>query len=65
MNPFRIPRTIDQAITLGLLHGSILAIVVLVGVFASGSTFGQRCDRAHPTDGAAAHACVERLSGSR
>ncbi len=62
MNPFRIPRTPAEAVSLGIVHGAWLCALLVVFVFASGSTFGQRCERAHPGDDAAAARCVERLA---
>jgi hypothetical protein len=36
-------RTPESAFALGLILGCILFAAILGGVFASGSTFGQRC----------------------
>lgn len=51
-----------RAIRLGLIHGAIAFVILIVFVFATGSTFGQRCDRMHPKDTIARDACVERLA---
>ncbi len=50
-----------RAFRLGLIHGPIAFVMLIVFVFATGSTFGQRCDRMHPNDPIARDACVERL----
>ena len=39
--------------------GATVGIILLV--FATGQTFGQRCERLHPVDTAAQEACVDRL----
>jgi hypothetical protein len=43
--------------------GSLVGFgLLLASVFATGSTFGQRCDRAYPTNALEAERCVERLA---
>lgn len=54
-----------RAFTLGLIHGTILFALLIVFVFATGSTFGQRCDRMHPEDRTARDTCVERLASGK
>lgn len=52
-----------NAMRLGMIHGVIAAILLIAFVFATGSTFGQRCAKAHPgADAATIDACVEALS---
>lgn len=48
-----------KAIVIGTLVGFGL---ILASVFAGGSTFGQRCDRAYAGDPLEAERCVERLA---
>ena len=48
-----------KAIVVGTLVGFGL---ILATVFASGSTFGQRCDRAYAGDPLEAERCVDRLA---
>jgi len=51
-----------RAIRLGMIHGALAFPVLIAFVFATGSTFGQRCERMHPNDATARDACVERLA---
>jgi hypothetical protein len=46
-----------------MIAATVITTVLFLGmVFASGETFGQRCDRAYPGDRRATTACVERLA---
>jgi len=49
-----------DAVHRGMMLGIVCAIVLTAFVFASGSSFGQRCSRMHPDgDAATMAACVE------
>ncbi len=54
-----------NAVLLGGRLGIGCALLMLIFVVGSGSTFGQRCSRMHPGDDLAAAACVERLNSGR
>lgn len=46
-----------------LVIGTLVSFgLILASVFAGGSTFGQRCDRAYASDPLEAERCVERLA---
>jgi hypothetical protein len=50
-------------LTKATMVGTIVGFGLMVGtVFASGSTFGQRCERAYAGDPLEAERCVERLA---
>lgn len=52
-----------RAVRLGFIHGVICAALLVVFVIATGSTFGQRCERANPGASKTAYdACVDRVS---
>lgn len=51
-----------RAARAGAISGAILFVALIVAVFASGNTFGQRCDRAFPDNPARAETCVFNLS---
>lgn len=45
--------------------GVFFALVILAGVLASGSTFGQRCERMYPAEPQRAAICVDNLAAGR
>lgn len=42
--------------------GSVIGVLLIAFVLVTGSTFGQRCDRAFPGDAMRAEQCVYDLS---
>jgi hypothetical protein len=40
----------------------LASALLIIGVFASGATFGQRCQRAYPDRPLEAERCAERLA---
>jgi len=62
VTPHRRSRPLP-ALAKATLVGTLLGFGLMVGtVFATGSTFGQRCERAHPGNALEAERCVERLA---
>ncbi len=53
---------IGKVIRQGLIGGVIAFIALLIFVFATGSTFGQRCAKLHPEKGEAWQQCIDDLS---
>ena len=45
-----------------IVAGIVVSAVLLACVWATGSTFGQRCEKSHPWGSDAWGACVDRLS---
>jgi hypothetical protein len=45
----------------GLIGGTVLAVILFIAVFATGSTFGQRCAKLHPEKGQAWQQCINDL----
>lgn len=59
----RLQRRIGRAVLLGSLTGALLATVLAIAVFATGQTFGQRCERMNPgADGDQIERCVDALA---
>jgi hypothetical protein len=50
-----------RAIVHGGIVGIVLAALLAVTVFATGGTFGRRCERAFPSDAARQERCVYNL----
>ncbi len=56
-------RTIMNPVVRKMLTATtILSAILIAVVFATGSTFGQRCAAAYPNDPTQTEDCVERLS---
>jgi len=53
----RLPRLIASSFAAGI--GATVALIAII--FATGSTFGQRCQKAFPDDTARAAQCVHNL----
>jgi len=45
--------------------GTILLVGLVFGVWFTGGTFGQRCERAYPGDGLAQERCISNLIHDR
>lgn len=52
---------IQKAMQQGLIGGVVAFVLLLIVVFATGSTFGQRCAKLHPEKGQAWQQCIDNL----
>lgn len=59
---FRFPVHSADQVLLGMAWGAILAVALIIAVFATGQTFGQLCAAAHDKGSAGWSACVSRLA---
>lgn len=57
--------TARRGLIIGAAIGIVFGIALIVAVFATGSTFGQRCDRAFPSDPERSSLCVKNLAKGR
>lgn len=49
----------------GFVLGAVTAVVLIIGVFATGSTFGQRCAKVFPKDSPEWHQCIKDLAAGK
>lgn len=49
----------------GFILGAVTAVVLIIGVFATGSTFGQRCAKVFPKDSPEWHQCIKDLAAGK
>jgi len=57
--------TTIRFLTTAFLGGLAGTILLIAYIFATGQSFGQRCDRMFPNDGARQELCVENLAAGR
>jgi hypothetical protein len=49
----------------GFILGAIAAVILIIGVVATGSTFGQRCAKVAPKDSPEWHQCIKDLTAGK
>lgn len=49
----------------GFILGAVTAVVLIIGVVATGSTFGQRCAKVFPKDSPEWHQCIKDLAAGK
>lgn len=55
-------RSYEKAVKSGIVIGAVGDVVMIVLVFATGSTFGQRCAKVHAKDTPQWQQCVSDLA---
>lgn len=56
----------DEApIGTGFILGAVTAVVLIIGVVTTGSTFGQRCVKIFPKDSPEWHQCIKDLAAGK